>query len=121
MGEYDEFKPNSWWVNKHNQKMDYWGGGLPGSNKCKCGVNADCMDRTKWCNCDSGLNAWLEDGGDITEKEHLPVKQLRFGDTGTLVDEKEGRYRLGPLNCKGDGMYRLHGHLVANFTRVRIL
>lgn len=43
------------------------------------------------------------DGGDITEKEYLPVKQLRFGDTGSHLDEKEGRYTLGPLLCEGDG------------------
>lgn len=47
------------------------------------------------------------DGGDITEKEFLPVKQLRFGDTGTHLDEKEGRYTLGPLLCEGDGLYLL--------------
>lgn len=43
------------------------------------------------------------DGGEITEKEFLPVKQLRFGDTGSHLDEKEGRYTLGPLLCEGDG------------------
>jgi hypothetical protein len=51
-----------------------------------------------------GLDSWLEDGGDLTHKEHLPVKQLRFGDTGSPLDEKEGRYTLGPLMCEGDGM-----------------
>lgn len=44
----------------------------------------------------------------MTHKEHLPVKQLRFGDTGSPLDEKEGRYTLGPLMCEGDGMlYRI--------------
>jgi hypothetical protein len=55
--------------------------------------------------CESGLDSWLEDGGDLTHKEHLPVKQLRFGDTGSPLDEKEGRYTLGPLMCEGDGMF----------------
>jgi len=50
------------------------------------------------------LDSWLEDGGDLTHKEHLPVKQLRFGDTGSPLDDKEGRYTLGPLMCEGDGM-----------------
>jgi hypothetical protein len=54
--------------------------------------------------CKPGLDSWLEDGGDLTHKEHLPVKQLRFGDTGSPLDEKEGRYTLGPLMCEGDGM-----------------
>lgn len=41
-------------MSRHNQKMDYWGGSIPGSYKCQCGVIGDCKDPTKWCNCDSG-------------------------------------------------------------------
>ncbi|RZF46692.1 hypothetical protein LSTR_LSTR002555 [Laodelphax striatellus] len=103
-GEHD-FNPTAWWVSRNNQKMDYWAGSLPGSRKCECGVMGQCTDTTKWCNCDAGLESWLADGGDITEKEHLPVKQLRFGDTGNPVDEKEGRYTLGPLQCEGDDLF----------------
>ncbi|KAL2720327.1 neurexin-4 isoform X2 [Vespula squamosa] len=99
----DYFKPNSWWVSRQNQKMDYWGGALPGSRKCECGILGNCADPSKWCNCDADLEGRLEDSGDITEKEYLPVKQLRFGDTGTPLDEKEGKYTLGPLICEGDG------------------
>lgn len=33
------------------------------------------------------------------------MKQLRFGDTGTPLDEKEGRYTLGPLVCEGDDLF----------------
>ncbi|XP_072742598.1 neurexin-4 isoform X2 [Anoplolepis gracilipes] len=102
----DYFRPNSWWVSRNNQKMDYWGGALPGSRKCECGILGNCADPTKWCNCDAGLEGWLEDGGDITEKEYLPVKQLRFGDTGTPLDEKEGRYTLGALICEGDDLFK---------------
>nr|CAD7587711.1 unnamed protein product [Timema genevievae] len=101
------FRPFSWWVSRYNQKMDFWSGSLPGSRKCECGVMGTCSDPTKWCNCDSELEGWLEDGGDITQKEFLPVKQLRFGDTGSALDEKEGRYTLGPLMCEGDGGYQL--------------
>ncbi|XP_034948023.1 neurexin-4 isoform X2 [Chelonus insularis] len=100
------FQPNSWWVSKSNQQMDYWGGALPGSRKCECGVLGNCIDPMKWCNCDAGLEGWYEDGGDITEKEYLPVRQLRFGDTGTALDEKEGRYTLGPLICEGDDLFK---------------
>ncbi|KAK0161422.1 hypothetical protein PV327_009893 [Microctonus hyperodae] len=101
----EPFVPNSWWVSRGNQKMDYWGGALPGSRKCECGVLGNCADPTKWCNCDSNLEGWLEDGGDINEKQFLPVRQLRFGDTGTALDEKEGRYTLGSLICEGDDLF----------------
>lgn len=43
--------------------------------------------------------------GDIIVKDDLPVKQMRFGDTGTALDEKEARYRLGPLICQGDDLF----------------
>ncbi|XP_012266909.1 neurexin-4 isoform X2 [Athalia rosae] len=102
----EEFRPSSWWVSRGNQRMDYWGGALPGSRKCECGVLGTCVDPTKWCNCDAGFEGWQEDGGDITDKQHLPVKQLRFGDTGTPLDEKEGRYTLGPLICEGDDLFK---------------
>jgi hypothetical protein len=48
------FRPASWWVSRYNQRMDYWGGSLPGSRKCECGIMGKCVDSTKWCNCDSG-------------------------------------------------------------------
>ncbi|KYN19702.1 Neurexin-4 [Trachymyrmex cornetzi] len=102
----DYFRPNSWWVSRNNQKMDYWGGALSGSRKCECGIEGKCTDITKWCNCDSDLDGWFIDSGEIREKEHLPVKQLRFGDTGTPLDEKEGRYTLGPLICEGDDLFK---------------
>nr|MBE5726668.1 neurexin IV [Cucujiformia] len=60
---------------------------------------------TKWCNCDAGLDTWQVDAGDIVDKENLPVKQLRFGDTGNALDEKQGRYTLGPLVCEGDDLF----------------
>lgn len=85
--------------------MDYWAGALPGSRKCQCGILGNCQDPTKWCNCDSNYIGILEDGGDIHEKEYLPVKALRFGDTGTPLDEKYGRYTLGPLKCEGDDLF----------------
>lgn len=43
--------------------------------------------------------------GDLNEKDDLPVKQLRFGDTGTALDEREARYTLGPLICRGDDLF----------------
>ena len=99
------FDPYSWWVSRNNRQMDYWGGSLPGSRKCNCGLYGTCKDPSKWCNCDSDYfeeGKWLIDEGDLTQKDFLPVRQLRFGDTGSTMDEKKGRYYLGPLICEGD-------------------
>jgi contactin associated protein-like 2 len=104
VGQNENFQPNSWWVSRHNQKMDYWGGGLPGSRKCECGVLGNCAKPERWCNCDSDLEGWFEDSGNLVDKDHLPVKQLRFGDTGTALDEKQGKYTLGSLICEGDAL-----------------
>ncbi|KAF6207362.1 hypothetical protein GE061_018603 [Apolygus lucorum] len=102
----EAFQPYSWWVSRHNQKMDYWGGSVPGSRKCHCGLMGTCADPTKWCNCDAGLESWVVDEGLLTDKNDLPVKQLRFGDTGHPLDEKQGNYRLGPLVCDGDDLFK---------------
>lgn len=33
------------------------------------------------------------------------MKAIRIGDTGTPLDEKQGRYTLGPLMCEGDDLF----------------
>jgi hypothetical protein len=38
-------------------------------------------------------------------RQYLPVRALHFGDTGTPMDRKEGRYSLGPLECDGDTLF----------------
>ena len=45
------------------------------------------------CNCDkNGDDVWSEDSGLLTNKAHLSVSQLRFGDTDG--DEEEGYHTL---------------------------
>lgn len=61
--EENNYHPFSWWVSRHNRRMDYWGGALPGSRKCQCGILGSCVDPTKWCNCDAGYNSWAVDAG----------------------------------------------------------
>lgn len=104
----DTFSPYGWWVSRSNQRMDYWGGSIPGSRKCRCGLYGSCKDPQRWCNCDAGIEEWLSDGGELTDRDYLPVRQLRFGDTGSASmqeDKKRGRYTLGPLECQGDSVF----------------
>jgi len=103
--ESQPFQPFGWWVSRQNKQMDYWAGSLPGSRKCECGLLGDCYDQDKWCNCDAKVDRWLYDGGEITQKEYLPVKRLHFGDTGSSLDKSEGRFNLGPLECNGDLLF----------------
>ena len=74
----------SGWVSRDSSKMTYWGGASPGSGKCACGMANSCAGG-HGCNCDKNDNVWREDSGLLTDKTHLPVKQLRFGDTGHSV------------------------------------
>ena len=55
------------------------------------------------CNCDKNDGVWREDSGLLTDKTQLPVKELRFGDTGingpnNVADEK-GYHTLGKFRC----------------------
>ena len=94
-----EADPDGWWVSRDSTKMTYWGGASPGSGKCACGMNNTCANPNKGCNCDSNDDVWREDSGLLTDKTKLPVKQLRFGDTGG--SHEKGYHTLGKFKCYG--------------------
>ena len=92
----------AWWMSRTGTKMTYWGGATPADhNKCACGVTSpnSCADPSRGCNCDKNDVTWREDSGLLTEKSHLPVTQLRFGDTGH--SNEEGYHTLGKFKCYG--------------------
>ena len=92
--------PYGWWVSRDSSKMTYWGGASPGSGKSACGMNNSCAAR-KRCNCDANDQVWREDSGFLTDKTKLPVKQLRFGDTGDKAYKENGYHTLGKFKCYG--------------------
>ena len=75
--------------------MNYWGGADVDSGKCACGMNNTCANKAKRCNCDKNDSAWRKDSGYLTDKNTLPVNELRFGDTGG--DAEEEKHTLGKL------------------------
>ena len=85
-----------WWVSRDSTQMTYWGGASPGSGKCACGMTNSCADSSYGCNCDRNDDTWREDSGLLTDKTHLPVKQLRFGD---IDSSEQGYHTLGKLKC----------------------
>ena len=89
--------PYGWWVSRDSTKMTYWGGASV-SGKCACGMTNSCADSSYGCNCDKNDFVWREDSGLLTDKTRLPVKQLRFGDTG---NGQKGYHTLGKLKCYG--------------------
>ncbi|KAL9975858.1 hypothetical protein ACROYT_G013072 [Oculina patagonica] len=89
---------HAWWVSRDSTKMKYWGGASPGSGKCTCGMTNSCVNGRN-CNCDNNDDVWREDSGLLTDKTHLPVKQLRFGDIGE--NDEQGYHTLGKLKCYG--------------------
>ena len=89
--------PYGWWVSRDSTKMTYWGGASV-SGKCACGMTNSCAVSYYGCNCDKNDSTWREDSGLLTDKTRLPVKQLRFGDTGGFA---KGYHTLGKLKCYG--------------------
>ena len=87
-----------WWVSRDDDKMTYWGGATE-NGKCACGMNNTCANPNRGCNCDKNDKEWREDSGLLTDKTKLPVKQLRFGDTGGTGER--GYHTLGKLKCYG--------------------
>ena len=90
--------PSGWWVSRDSTKMTYWGG-ASFSGKCACGMTNSCADSSYGCNCDKNDRVWREDSGLLTDRTRLPVKQLRFGDTGH--HSEKGYHTLGKLKCYG--------------------
>lgn len=86
----------AWWVSRDDRQMTYWS---EASQGCTCGITSSCIDPQKLCNCDKNDLHWQEDLGILTNKLHLPVLQLRFGDTGG--NGEEGYHTLGKLECYG--------------------
>ena len=81
--------------------MEHWSGAAPGSRQCGCGLTRSCVHPDLSCNCDAASEAWNHDTGLLEDMDSLPVTGLHFGDTGTPLDSKEGRFTLGPLRCVG--------------------
>ena len=89
-----------WWVSRQGSRMNYWGGAAVDSGKCACGMTNTC-DGGRNCNCDKFELTWLQDSGYLTDKNTLPVSELRFGDTGNTASPwyEAGYHTLGELKC----------------------
>ena len=85
-------------MSRDGDNMTYWGGTTE-NGKCACGMNNTCANPKRGCNCDKNDNVWREDSGFLIDKTKLPVKQLRFGDTGKK--KEQGYHTLGKLKCYG--------------------
>ena len=95
----------AWWVSSDGEEMTYFDGASPVYDGCACGKNGSCVNPSWVCNCDDNKQTWRMDSGLLTNKSHLPVIQLRFGDTGSYYDQdfrpEEGYHTLGKLECYG--------------------
>ncbi|XP_059395977.1 contactin-associated protein-like 4 isoform X1 [Carassius carassius] len=95
--------PFSWWVGRSSEAHMYWGGAVPGSQQCACGLQENCVHPEHFCNCDADSKEWSNDSGLLSHKEHLPVRALAVGDINR--SGSEAAYRVGPLQCYGDNNF----------------
>ena len=86
-------------MSRDGQKMTYWTGEGEIKKGCACSVTMSCTNPLQLCNCDKNDREWREDSGLISNKSHLPITQLRFGDTGE--NKEDGYHTLGKLKCYG--------------------
>ena len=93
---------HSWWVDRDGIAQNYWGNAETNSSSCGCFPYCFPTFKNSTCNCDANLKTqWLEDSGLLLDRRHLPVTELRFGDTGESYEA--GKYSLGPLICRNSG------------------
>lgn len=64
---------------------------------CKCGITNSCAYSGELCNCEANDSTWRFDEGYITDKQRLPLREVRLGDTG--LDFEHGKLTLGPIEC----------------------
>uniref|UniRef100_A0A671Z3C7 Contactin associated protein family member 5 n=1 Tax=Sparus aurata TaxID=8175 RepID=A0A671Z3C7_SPAAU len=72
----------------------------PGVQQCSCSLEENCIDMNYFCNCDADADAWANDTGVLSYKDHLPVSQIVIGDTNRTGSQAV--YHIGPLRCYGD-------------------
>ncbi|XP_030284706.1 LOW QUALITY PROTEIN: contactin-associated protein-like 5 [Sparus aurata] len=92
--------PLSWWLDREGERRSYWGGSCPGVQQCSCSLEENCIDMNYFCNCDADADAWANDTGVLSYKDHLPVSQIVIGDTNRTGSQAV--YHIGPLRCYGD-------------------
>ena len=88
---------HGWWVSRQGWKINYRDGAAVDSGKC--GMTNSCPGGWK-CNCDQNDETWRGDSGYLTDKNTLPVSEMRFGDADDPSYES-GFHTLGKLRCWG--------------------
>ncbi|XP_065120265.1 contactin-associated protein-like 5 isoform X2 [Paramisgurnus dabryanus] len=95
--------PFTWWIGRSGEAHMYWGGAVPGSQQCACGLQDNCVYPEHFCNCDADSKDWSNDSGVLAHKDHLPVLALAVGDVSR--PDSEAAYKVGPLQCSGDNNF----------------
>ena len=64
---------------------------------CKCSITNSCVKNNTYCNCDANDKVWRHDSGFVTDKNRLPLTEVRIGDTGSSVEKAS--YTIGAAQC----------------------
>ena len=92
------------WEDRNGVINNYWSGSRNASDTgCQCSLDGTCAKTRNIdpvCNCDT-FGANLVDDGNLTDKDSLPVKSLKYG--ASVTPYSNIKYILGPLVCSGKG------------------
>jgi hypothetical protein len=75
------------------------------SGRCKCSTAQNCVDRTKYCNCDSETSGWKHDDGVFTNPKDVGITRMFFLQTQNLTRDSEAHLILGNVSCIDSSMY----------------
>ncbi|XP_033633182.1 lymphocyte antigen 75-like [Asterias rubens] len=95
------------WFTRNGDMADYWGGAPSSTSVCACGYYGNCDNGHSRCNCQVNDYNWRSDVGDLSDKNDLPVTQIKIGDTGN--GDEQAYHTVGPLYCKSDESYVITG------------
>ena len=89
--------PHGWYVSRQGSQINYWSGAPVNSRKCASGTTNSCVAKVN-CNCNINDNKGGEDSGYLTDKNTLPVTELRLSDTGDSYEI--GYHTLGNVRIR---------------------
>ncbi len=80
----------------------FFNGNHVGEHVCSCAEDNSCLGNggsPNDCNCDANQPDWVQDSGEITAKDFLPITGFAYGPLE--FDIEQANFTIGRLRCSG--------------------